>query len=65
MLIDLKVKIIKLAQVLQAQHTLKLIGKNMSTFNEEDNQTIRSLGLTMAGFLALTVFLIVLATFMV
>lgn len=37
----------------------------MSTFNEEDSQTIRSLGLTMAGFLALTVFLIVLAGFIV
>lgn len=37
----------------------------MSTFNDEDSQTIRSLGLTMAGFFALTVFLIVLASFIV
>ncbi len=37
----------------------------MSTFNEEDNQTIRTLGWTMVGFVALTVFLIVLAGAMV
>ena len=37
----------------------------MSTFNEEDTQTIRSLGWTMAGFVGLTVFLIVLAGFLV
>lgn len=33
----------------------------MSVFNEEDNQTIRSLALTFGGFIALTVVLIVLA----
>ncbi len=33
----------------------------MSIFDNEDNQTIRSLGWTMVGFVALTVFLIVLA----
>ena len=36
----------------------------MSVFNDEDSHTIRSLGLTFGGFLALTVFLIILAYFM-
>jgi hypothetical protein len=33
----------------------------MSVFDEEDGQTVRALGLTMAGFLLLTVVLISLA----
>lgn len=33
----------------------------MAVFNEDDSQTVRSLALTMAGFSALTVFLIILA----
>lgn len=33
----------------------------MSSFEDEDSRTIRSLALTMGGFGALTVFLIVLA----
>lgn len=33
----------------------------MSVFNEEDRDTIKSLGATMGGFVALTVFLIVCA----
>tara|TARA_B100000497_G_scaffold61234_1_gene69532 strand:- start:220 stop:336 length:117 start_codon:yes stop_codon:yes gene_type:complete len=37
----------------------------MSVFDNEDNQTIRTLGWTMVGFVGLTVFLIVLATSMV
>ena len=35
----------------------------MSVFTNEDNQTVRSLAMTFGGFIALTVFLIVLATF--
>lgn len=33
----------------------------MSVFDEEDGQTVKSLGMTMAGFLILTVVLIILA----
>ena len=33
----------------------------MSTFNDDDSSTIRSLGYTMGGFVALTVILIVFA----
>lgn len=33
----------------------------MSVFSEEDNSTLKSLGLTAAGFAALTVALIVIA----
>lgn len=33
----------------------------MSVFNEEDTQTVKSLALTFAGFIALTAALIVLA----
>ena len=36
----------------------------MSVFNEDDQHTVRSLGLTVVGFLALTVTLILLAYFM-
>lgn len=33
----------------------------MSVFSEEDGQTVRSLGMTFVGFIALTVILIVMA----
>lgn len=35
----------------------------MSVFDEEDSQTVRSLAMTFAGFITLTVALIVLAIF--
>jgi hypothetical protein len=37
--------------------------ENMAVFNDDDSQTLRSLALTMAGFSALTIFLIILAAF--
>jgi hypothetical protein len=36
----------------------------MSVFNEEDGQTVRSLGMTMVGFVVLTVALVCLALVM-
>lgn len=35
----------------------------MAVFEEEDRRTIKTLGLTMAGFAALTAFLIIFALF--
>jgi hypothetical protein len=36
----------------------------MSVFNEDDSKTVRSLMLTFGGFIALTVFLAVLAVYL-
>jgi hypothetical protein len=33
----------------------------MSVFSEDDSKTIKTLGLTFAGFIGLTVFLVILA----
>ena len=63
--IDLKIKIIKLGRLFFVQNLWNWNGKDMSVFDNEDNQTIRTLGWTMVGFVGLTVFLIVLATSMV
>ena len=63
--IDLKIKIIKLGRLFFVQNPWTWNGKDMSVFDNEDNQTIRTLGWTMVGFVGLTVFLIVLATSMV